>query len=369
MGRMRSIIRSSVVALACLAAVAASVDAAPGDRTSRRRDRRASKKKVTPPPVTVVAIMESTGQALLWDNKRREYVVVKLGDRFRRFRVTLIGQNQVVLTSRRTKESFVLPRVADVVVFDGSHEIPTAPASGPALGPETGSTTSTGLSAGDVLDPYTPSSPPPAPPAVPRPEVVLDPYGASDRLNRTSGQGAKRSGAGRSPDYPIERAGELSTDHVLDPYATPSSPLPPTSRRPPPLYDESGPLQPESSAPVPQPVPQPAPQVDPTPTRTKRYKVSRRKFDAATSDFHALGQVVRVSMSEEGVRIDELVRRSFFYRIGLRAGDVILNVDGRKVRDVNDAAEVYAHLLTAKRFVVDVRRGSDIVRLRYRFVR
>ncbi len=56
---------------------------------------------------------------------------------------------------------------------------------------------------------------------------------------------------------------------------------------------------------------------------------------------------------------------SFVSRVGLRAGDVILRVDGRAINKLEDAAAAYAWLRVTDRFTVDVLRAGQAVRLHY----
>ena len=56
---------------------------------------------------------------------------------------------------------------------------------------------------------------------------------------------------------------------------------------------------------------------------------------------------------------------SFVSRVGLRAGDVILRVDGRPINKLEDAAAAYAWLRVTDRFTVDVLRAGQPMRLHY----
>jgi S1-C subfamily serine protease len=56
---------------------------------------------------------------------------------------------------------------------------------------------------------------------------------------------------------------------------------------------------------------------------------------------------------------------SFVSRVGLRAGDVILRVDGRPINRLEDAAAAYAWLRVTDRFTVDVLREGTPMRLHY----
>ncbi|HEU0036446.1 MAG TPA: PDZ domain-containing protein [Kofleriaceae bacterium] len=87
--------------------------------------------------------------------------------------------------------------------------------------------------------------------------------------------------------------------------------------------------------------------------------LSAGDVDTALADFGALMGAVRGTFTPAGARIDALAAGSVFAKAGLRTGDVITAIDGTPVRDLDDAAELYARAATARSITVQlVRDGS-----------
>lgn len=332
------------------------------------------------PRASVAAIMQEAGQALLWDSARGEYVVVRAGAVFQGFHVSAISTEQVVLS--RGNQHFVLPRMS---------EAPDLARRSPA-----GAELTAPAAQGGLVDPYAATSAPaqpmtglaPQPGAGPAPsaQAPLDPYASPAPVSPAP--------AFFSPD-------ELPpTPGPMDPYAAPAAPAPATPAPVAPSLPSSllesrvKPLpragaesravaaeprkSQEPGAPVaasdtarvtatPRPVSQS--QDEAASLRDEQHSLSRKEFDAAISDFDALGRDMQVAQTADGVRVDEVAPGSLAHRMGVRAGDVVLDVDGKKLRNMNDAAAIYARLMDAERFAVKVRRGTGIITLRYRFTR
>lgn len=324
---------------------------------------------VDTPRASVAAIMQDAGQALLWDGTRGEYVVVRAGDAFHEFRVSVVGAEQVVLS--RGNQHFILPRTSDT--------------SNLANRGQPGAAVTVPLQA-DVVDPYAAggsvSRPAPGfaigalPPVVaPSPGgapvmgmAPVDPYGSPAKPPVLF-----------SPDELAPSSGPA----VLDPYAPSAAPAAPAAPSLPSSLLESRvkamprksaePSPPVAASDTPRVTSMPRPVVqsqnEASSLRDEQHSLSRREFDATISDFHALGRDVTVTQVADGVRVDEVAPSSLPYRMGVRPGDIVLDVDGKKIRNMNDAAAIYARLMDADQFAVKVKRDAGIVTLRYRFTR
>lgn len=81
-----------------------------------------------------------------------------------------------------------------------------------------------------------------------------------------------------------------------------------------------------------------------------QYSVDRTKFEAETRDLHSLLMQARATPvlspggQIDGFRIDALEGGSVFEGLGLRQGDIIRSVNGRKVDSVNTAIELFNSL-------------------------
>lgn len=340
---------------------------------------------VNTPRASVAAILHEAGQALLWDGTRGEYVLVRAGDGFQDFRVSVISAEQVVLS--RGNQHFILPRTADTsnlgrrgqdvavnapaqadlvdpYAAGGAANV-TAPApitGAPAAAPSPGTAPVMGMA---PADPYASGARPPVlfspeelPPA--SGPAVLDPYAPSaapaapalpSSLLESRVKTMPRKGA--EPSAPVASSDTPRVASMPRKSAEPSAPV--ASNDTPRVTS------------MPRPVVQS--QNEAASVREEQHSLSRREFDATISDFNALGRDVKVTQVGDGVRVDEVAESSLPYRMGVRAGDIVLDVDGKKIRNMNDAAAIYARLMDADRFAVKVKRGAGIITLRYQFTR
>jgi S1-C subfamily serine protease len=94
--------------------------------------------------------------------------------------------------------------------------------------------------------------------------------------------------------------------------------------------------------------------------------IPRADFDREISNVGALADDMTVARAPRGgFYLTSLRPGSFFERIGLRPGDVVLRVDGRPINAVEDASAAYAWLKVTDHFAVDILRSGRLVRLRY----
>ena len=94
--------------------------------------------------------------------------------------------------------------------------------------------------------------------------------------------------------------------------------------------------------------------------------LQRAELDRELGDFGSLSQQLQVTAQPEGgFRLSQVRGGCFFERIGLRANDVVVRVDGRAINGVDDAAAAYAWLRVANTFTVDVVRDGRPLTLRY----
>jgi C-terminal processing protease CtpA/Prc len=91
--------------------------------------------------------------------------------------------------------------------------------------------------------------------------------------------------------------------------------------------------------------------------------LARKEIDAALKDFGALINAVSGAFTPTGVRIDRVAGGSVFAKAGLRAGDVIVAVDGKPVRSLDDAADLYVAASASRAFAVQLQRGGKPVSL------
>ena len=393
--------RFSWLALALATALSAPVSA---DKDAARGELR---EPVKTPRIAVSAIMTEVGQALIWDADRGEYVVLRVGAWIQGYRIRAIFPSQVVIEGKKPGEHFIFaltPRDKLNKELRNPTPVPIDP-----YGPQS-------KSAKAPLDPYGPAADPA--PAGPIPSVLAprkSRVGAADpkppRVVRApSGSAAPEPSTAPSPESAPPTA-------PLDPYASSGpKPLPPRalpedpyapvaksrtkpdprrSRDPQNPYDSSTaapavpaeapsndvPVDPYAyglsdeqarvaTVPVTVVRPKPTKATSPRSGRRKRVRLKKAQFDAALSDFHRLSKEISLEpASPAGFKVVSLGRGSYFHRIGLRRGDIILEVAGTPLRSIDDAAAIYAQVASSKAFEARLLRRGKPLTLEFRFSR
>ena len=116
-------------------------------------------------------------------------------------------------------------------------------------------------------------------------------------------------------------------------------------------------------------------------TWVQAVAISRGTFNAYLANFEALAEQVTIEpVAGGGYRLTSLRPGSILEMLGLRAGDVVLRVDGRPINTLEDVARAHAWLRVAGQgegqggsaptsgFVIDALRDGMAVRLRLRLV-
>ena len=92
--------------------------------------------------------------------------------------------------------------------------------------------------------------------------------------------------------------------------------------------------------------------------------LARKDVTAALADFGALASSIDAAFTAKGVAIAKIKPGSIFAKAGFLAGDVITAVDGKPLRTLDDAAELYARADVMKSATVQVVRGGKPLTLR-----
>lgn len=93
-------------------------------------------------------------------------------------------------------------------------------------------------------------------------------------------------------------------------------------------------------------------------------KLARKDVDAALADFGALASSISAAFTPGGLRLDAVTEGTIFTKAGLRTGDVIVSVDGKPLRSLDDAADLYARASTTKVATLAVLRAGKPLVLR-----
>jgi len=100
----------------------------------------------------------------------------------------------------------------------------------------------------------------------------------------------------------------------------------------------------------------------------KRTPIKQRKVLRRSTIEHAMGNLnqvmtqARITTHQKGLFISRIKRNSIFHRMGLKNGDIIKTVAGKRIRSVDDAMALYRRLESAARVSIElVRRGRERV--------
>jgi len=297
-------LQAAVLTLALLLPAAASADTA-----------------LLTPRAELVSVMSETKQALVKDKKQGSYVVVKVGDTVQGFRVTSIQRDQIVLS--RDKQHFIIPLARK------------APTKKPATKAPTSKTPATKTPA----TPTTKAASKNTKPVAKKPLVsttsklgLINPYPAKKKLTIVVAPPGLRFD-------PIKAARNAAKDTVR-----------PDNKR---------------IASVKPAVVSPA-RTKPTLSH-KSVTIKRAEFDKAVADFTTLAKEVQIRRDGKRIVITGISRGSYFHRLGLRKGDKILSVDGKVIATMDDAAVLYAQLMAASSFKLEIERGKHRATFRYSF--
>jgi type II secretory pathway component PulC len=99
--------------------------------------------------------------------------------------------------------------------------------------------------------------------------------------------------------------------------------------------------------------------------RGETLPVKRAELEAALSDFSRLGKDIGFVKLARGIKLGKVASGTYFFKLGLRDGDIVIAIDGKPLRTLDDAATAYARLGSARGLTVDVERGSARGTLRF----
>jgi membrane-associated protease RseP (regulator of RpoE activity) len=92
--------------------------------------------------------------------------------------------------------------------------------------------------------------------------------------------------------------------------------------------------------------------------------IKRAEIDAALGDFAGTASTFRATFVAQGLRFDDVVAGSLLAKAGLQKGDVVTTIDGQALRSLDDAANLYARLPTARGSTIQVLRAGKPITLR-----
>jgi membrane-associated protease RseP (regulator of RpoE activity) len=320
-------------------------DAKPAD-TKPEAAPTASKRKV---PLRVVRMLPETHQVLLFDKTKGTHVVAEPGQDVEGYIVDEIDDDEVTLVSPSGAEVILTApdmswrrrqaekKAADAKKTAAADPAPVDPYADPV---EPTAPIAAPLVAG--ADGVRVASATPAP-ATEAEAMPADPYGGDPAVAAFFEAVGANSPKPATPAAPpaSNKASTSPTDGAALGAALTGSPAPGSS------------TSATSSA------PSPAVAVGPTTSTIKRTDI-----DAALGDFAGTASTFRAAFTAQGLRFDDVAAGSLLSKVGLQKGDVITTIDGQPLRSMDDAANLYARLPTARGSTIQVLRAGKPVTLR-----
>ena len=259
-------------------------------------------------PLRVVRTLPDSHQALLFDRSRGTHVLADVGMTIDGYLVEDIDDDQVTLSASGTQ-----------VVLAAPEPSPSPAPAGPM-----------------PLDPY--GEPELRVRDVDAPRAISagqDGVRVADAPDVTGAPGAPTTASSPAPTQPapVQPAPTPATSDAADAFAaalTASAPATPTAA-------------PAAGTPV---------------------VLGRHEADVALADFGALAGAVHGSFTPAGAKLESLAPGSLFAKAGLRAGDTVTAVDGKPLRTLDDAADLYARAATVRTVTVAVLRAGKPLTVR-----
>jgi hypothetical protein len=290
-------------------------------------------------PLRVVKILAESEQALLFDKTRGRHILVEVGEAVGDYtiasideeEVTLAGKDmpvEVVLAAPETRETKRAKRAA----------AKKAAAEKAATAPE---------------DPYGESAP----------KAPADPYAAVEDGELESEQPIRAVTWGKEGEKSTTSPFATMDAEAAKPSADVANAGTPAKKptKPAPVIEEEdapkpAPRQVEVDADI---VPDaPAVKAD-GPTR-----LSKKDVTVALNDFAALAASIDGSFTAKGLVLEKLGASSVFSKAGLQVGDVVTAVDGKPLKTIDDAADLYARAGSMTRASVQILRAGKPLTLR-----
>ncbi|MFC1829875.1 type II secretion system protein GspC, partial [Thermodesulfobacteriota bacterium] len=107
-------------------------------------------------------------------------------------------------------------------------------------------------------------------------------------------------------------------------------------------------------------------------SRSRKISMKRSRIEDAPGNVNELMQQVKIQPHFEdgepdGLQLSNIKPSSIFRRMGLRNGDVISAVDGKKIHSVDDAMELYNSMQSASNFKLEIKRRGRSETMDYSF--
>lgn len=275
-------------------------------------------------PLRVVKILADSEQALLFDKNRGRHVLVDVGEAVGDYTVASITEDEVTLTGKDVPVEVILAAPETFQARKAKRAAKKAAAEAAA--------------AEDVADtseaaPEDPYDAKPATRPAPKAKTApADPYADDEAVAETE-----------EPARPIRSTSAKSDGDksTTSPFAT---------------MDES--------AAKPSPDVADAGKADAKPATDGPTKLDKKAVTAALNDFGGLAASIDGAFTPAGLVVSKVQSGSLFAKAGLVPGDVIKSVDGRPLKSIDDAADLYARAGSMRTATIQLTRAGKPQTLR-----
>lgn len=301
----------------------------------------------------VVKLLPESHQALLFDKQRGTHVLAEVGGRIDGYVVTDIDEDEVTLSGENGKE------VVLAAPEPSSRYQPRRPEAARTVKPAKTAPQdpyAEAAAADAPADPYGEASVR----SVPAPTVIA-PGDGGVRVATAGEPSAELAPPANAPTW-VAPAGPTASPviGVAQPAKKSVRAAAPVAGFDPP-GPPAGPRAP--SAPAVAPAEPPAADAPATPVLTPTV-LSRSELNVALGDFNKLAGMIRGSFTPAGARLDIVAQGSVFAKAGLRPGDIVTAVDGKPLRSIDDAAELYVRASATRAANIQLIRAGEPMALR-----
>jgi PDZ domain len=275
-------------------------------------------------PLKVVKLLPESEQALLFDAKRGRHVLVEVGETVGDYTVSAISADEVTLVGKD------MP--VEIALYAAKHKAkPIAKAAPKPADPYTEAVAETEAPA----DPYADDAEA-APPLVEgedEPRIVSAHDGTEQAAEQAVENTIRATQWGTSKPH-AERSLEIDgAKSTTSPFAGMSA----DAAKPSEDVANAGKPEPKGNGPA---------------------QLSKQEVSAALTDFAKLAASIDGSFGATGLVLEKIQAGSVFAKAGLVAGDVVTAIDGKPLKSIDDAADLYARAGGMKSATVQIVRGG-----------
>jgi hypothetical protein len=273
-------------------------------------------------PLRVVKVLPDSEQALLFDKNRGRHILVEIGEAVGDYTVAAIDEDEVTLTGKDLPVEVVLAAPESRKERRAKKAARDAKAAAAVVEAETATDAA-------PADPYGEEEP--------REASVEAPIRATQwGTSRTDGAEGEKSST--SP------FANMSADAAKPSEDVANAGKPPVAKKPAPAPTaeiETADVEPAVKA-----------------TAEGPTRLSKKEVSAALDNFAVLAAAIDGSFTQTGLTLEKVQAGSVFAKAGLSAGDVVTAVDGKPLRSIDDAADLYARAGSMKSASVQIVRAG-----------